>query len=486
MRTLFRSSDLLKPDRGSGGHYSWLDPVTTLHVSGHTVLVNPVNGGWVELEKSDEGAVTRDRPSPQGSVGQFLFKVGLCTKDGATDRGAFPVPPDETLYFFEFIVTSGCNLACTYCFASASPAALANKASAELSELFIDRIAQYRVQTQTTARFVIEFTGGEPLANFPAIRHAIEYANHTYGDLLNAEFCLQTNGTLLSERVLDWLIANRVSIGISCDGVASIQNTQRPFATGKPSHSIVERNAKRILADFTENSGGVIAVVTQSSVGHLPELTLYFALCGFREVILRPMEALGRGEGEHSAPDPSAYVKGLFDAFGSVITPIFRETGIAIEERHLGLTFKHLLSPNRPFMCERAPCGAARNICAVDSDGDVYSCNQAAGDSRLCLGNIHDHGFAHALTSDVARRFARRTPDRIPACRDCPYRGWCQAPCPLGGLRHSSSFLEKSADCDIVRRRYRRALLGLATGEFDLKLVGKLAGTDEALQWARA
>ena len=464
--------------------YTWLPQFQVLPIGDWRVLVNPDNGGWVAFDKNEFRMVKTDSKPPQSHVGEFLYQAGLCARDGYAKKFVQNSDYTEQLYFFEFAVTTGCNLACIYCFADARPAPLGGTATIELAELFIDRIAEYRANARTNIPFIIEFTGGEPLLNFKVIRHTVDYAERTYGDLLNARYVIQSNLTLLTNEIIEYIKQHNIGLGVSCDGFDAVHDKQRPFMNGRGSHQVVETNMMKLHGLNPDNSGGVITVITQESVNKMPEIFLYLYLCGCREMILRPKEAIGRGAmNPHKASLAHLYVEGLFNVLSSVITPLYYQRGELIKERYLSLTFQHLFHPYRAFMCERSPCGAARNICIVQPNGDVYSCNQSADDTKFLLGSIIRTPFKDILKSDIAQMLGNRTVDKIDECRVCTFRSWCSSPCPLVAFRKYGSMMAKSADCDLFMYRYERALRGLLENEFDLPVVGKLAGFDVPIHW---
>lgn len=464
--------------------YTWLPQVQKLRIGDSYILINPENGGWTVLNKDEYFSVKTNSGPPRGLQGEFLYKVGLCASDGRTKNFVKQSEYTEQLYFFEFAVTTGCNLACKYCFAKSHPLLSREKATTELAELFIDRIAEYRVTARTLVPFIIEFTGGEPLMNFNTIRHTVEYAKREYGDLLNAEFVIQSNLTLLNDDILRFARDHRIGIGVSCDGFKEVNDKQRPFANGRGSHSILDANMIKLRKMHPENSGSIITVVTQENVDKMAEIVLYLYLCGYREINLRPMAELGRGATSYKKkPFSKSYVEGLFKVLSSVITPIYHKTGELIQEQFISRTFQHLFHPYRAFMCERSPCGAARNICIVMPNGDAYPCNQSTDDKQLLLGNIKTSTFSELLETSPAKMLSHRTLDMIEECQVCTFRSWCGSPCPNEAFVKYGSFMAMSPGCDIFRLRYETALTGLIKDEFDLSVVGRLAGFDGEINW---
>jgi radical SAM protein with 4Fe4S-binding SPASM domain len=463
--------------------YGWLPHLRWISAGEEKVLVNPENGGWAAFTPREHRALAERAQTPKGRMGEAFYRLGLCTKAGSArafpERTAHP----SDLYFFEFAVTTECTLGCTYCFADAKSKTKGQAASPSLAELFINRIAEYRAQSRTNNVFVIEFSGGEPLMNFDVVKHTVEYASRTYGDLLNARYCLQTNATLLNPDVLAFANENEIGIGISCDGFQAAHDRHRPFLSGRSSHAIVERNIHDLLSANPDNSGSVISVITGDSVQSMAEIALYLYCLGFKEVILRPIGGLGRGQRDQAALCAEQYVDGLFNVLKSVIEPCYQEFGMVLEERFLALTFKHLLFPRRPFMCERTPCGAARNISVTTPSGDVYACNQGTTMDAFRLGSLRSSSFLELLKSPAARSLANRIVKEINECGYCEYSGWCDSPCPVGAFRKFGSIHAKSAECEMLKLRYARALRGLLADEFDLEVIGRLVGSETSISW---
>src|SRR4051812_44492960 len=88
------------------------------------------------------------------------------------------------------VVTLRCNTTCVYCHASrADMSRVDTDMSKDTAEKCVDLILR-----STAPRLTIEFQGGEPLVNFPVIKHIIEYAlerNRAYGKEL--EFTMVSN-----------------------------------------------------------------------------------------------------------------------------------------------------------------------------------------------------------------------------------------------------------------------------------------------------
>ncbi len=485
-RSLFNFYDAeLKKNESStlDDEYLWVEGLKTINIGDSTVAVNPSNGGWAVFDQDEKDLLDIKGLLPNNAISEFLFEKGLCSKNGKVFSPNVSNNDPGIFHFFEFAVTTSCNLKCNYCFADASPAK-GSFTTKETARIYIDRIAEYIAATRSTLPITLEFTGGEPLLNFPLIRYTIEYAKNTYGDLLNLEYCLQSNSTLLNSEMINFFKEHNVGIGISCDGFESVHNAQRPFINGSGSYKNVEKSLLALHQEYPENSGGVIAVISDESVKQMTEIALYLHLLGFNSMVMRPLSKIGRGfEYERQHAFVKKYNKGLFNILHSVITPIYEETGQLIKERYLSLTFKHLLQPYRPFMCERTPCGAGREICVVAPDGNVYACNQSLGEDHFYLGNLYEHSFIEMANSEAAQRLSQRTIDRIEDCNECVISSWCGSPCPFETYKNSGTILTNSSECQLMKDRYIRALKGLIKNEYNLEVISRIAELEVDLQW---
>jgi sulfatase maturation enzyme AslB (radical SAM superfamily) len=117
--------------------------------------------------------------------------------------------------FFSIIITTQCNLSCSYCYQNARAA---RSAEWDAVQAGID-LAFRRASSQIELLFL----GGEPLLEFDLIRRAVSYTETLNSDRKRARFALCTNGTLISDFVADYLDEYEFDIRLSFDGVQQAQ-----------------------------------------------------------------------------------------------------------------------------------------------------------------------------------------------------------------------------------------------------------------------
>ena len=101
-------------------------------------------------------------------------------------------------------LTGRCNFKCQYCYAS------------EQEQIDMDKetaLSAVKMAGESGERFLLQFSGGEPLLQFPLIR---EIVNLVEDYQMNVQLQIQTNGALLTKDIGKWLFDHKVGIVISC------------------------------------------------------------------------------------------------------------------------------------------------------------------------------------------------------------------------------------------------------------------------------
>lgn len=135
-------------------------------------------------------------------------------------------------------VTEGCNFRCRYCTYSGGYPANRLHGSKNMGwNIAKSAIDFYHRQNKEAVdiRPGIGFYGGEPLLNFELIKQSVDYAKDlVWRHPLGIHWNITTNGSLLTEEIINYLVENSFGITISIDGPAFEHNKNRLFASGKP------------------------------------------------------------------------------------------------------------------------------------------------------------------------------------------------------------------------------------------------------------
>ena len=92
----------------------------------------------------------------------------------------------------------------------------------------------------------VNFYGGEPFLNFSLIKSTTEYAKNKFL-FKKINFAAITNGSIMSQQIIDFLIENDFVLIISFDGDAEIQNRHRKFLNdNSDTYAIIYRNIQNL------------------------------------------------------------------------------------------------------------------------------------------------------------------------------------------------------------------------------------------------
>lgn len=168
-----------------------------------------------------------------------------------------------------FIYTSGlnqlilsisyaCNFRCKYCFyGDAYPESREHQGvlmSFDVAKKAIDDFMQHIVAAKDynpRRKFSIMFYGGEPLLNFPVLKRCVTYFEEKYAGW-NAYFQITTNGYLLTDEIIDFIIAHDIGVSVSFDGPKSEQDRLRITAEGKGTFDVVYSNIQKLYRKRNE------------------------------------------------------------------------------------------------------------------------------------------------------------------------------------------------------------------------------------------
>src|SRR5512140_3579859 len=84
--------------------------------------------------------------------------------------------------------------------------------------------------SRKSKRVRLDFFGGEPLLAFGLIRRSVEYAkSHIGPDGPETNVTIASNGTILSEEILEFLVEHKVYLQFSIDGEKEVHDRERRF-----------------------------------------------------------------------------------------------------------------------------------------------------------------------------------------------------------------------------------------------------------------
>ncbi len=163
-------------------------------------------------------------------------------------------------------VTEDCNMRCKYCKASGAYFYERRYSSKYMPSHIAERAVNFFLNHSSKSQHAaISFFGGEPLLNFNVVQHAVEYATSKISQERKIHFSITTNGTLLSDKIINFLMQHNFHLYISLDGPKDIHNRNRIFKNGKGSFDKIMQNLqkiKRISSEHFHSKVGINVTLT--------------------------------------------------------------------------------------------------------------------------------------------------------------------------------------------------------------------------------
>jgi len=346
-------------------------------------------------------------------------------------------------------VTLGCNFGCSYCFQDHRSREMIDPRTAAL---ILAKCARYNGAGIRSGRGKVEvyWHGGEPLlagldffremlrvqAGFPAV----SFINH-----------LQTNGSLLSDGIAEFLVEQGFQVGFSLDGPPEINDRQRrTTGKGESAFAATWRGIQNFKRHVPDGRVPFIAVITRASAARAKEFYAFFKEVGaevqldiydLRCADLRSSRDNALFRQAPAEDEVRDFLIELFDLW-------FHDPERRVDFKELKDELDRVLQPERRFNnpLHKKRCRAGRTI--FDPRGIVFACDQYVTDSATAIGDIRRDGIStimrrKAAAWDRVKRVVRRSPEAM-ACSTCEWGESCMGGC-ITCLKYNSMLLDARA-----------------------------------------
>lgn len=249
------------------------------------------------------------------------------------------------------LVTYKCNLRCSYCY---EPKQTFFQMNADKTKEYI--LKQVSKLGKEYDSFEVQFMGGEPLLVFPLIKEVSEWLwQQKFNKRMKMLFA-PTNGTLLTEEMKQWLIANkhRFCLGLSFDGDNFMQNINR-------SESFNSVDIEFFAHTWPEQS--VKMTVSQQTVTHLAKGVNFLLAKGFCNVVAD----LAMGEKAAWDKDSLSILKNQLNVLVNEYIDNPQKPRVSL----LNLELNDILKTTKNEKC----CSCGEQLICIDTDGSEYACH---------------------------------------------------------------------------------------------------------------
>ncbi|MEM7624186.1 MAG: radical SAM protein [Planctomycetota bacterium] len=294
---------------------------------------------------------------------------------------------------FSLNITHRCNLGCSYCFAEPTylsrppregadeettgialpvinPNTTDNSKLGVMTREDADRSIEYMLEA-AQGDFTVGFFGGEAMTEFSLMEYIVARLNRlAASDNRTVSWGLTTNGTIATQRQIEFLAENNFALIVSFDGTREQHDRHRPFfRSTQGSYDLVLRN---LLSKFLP----VIKNVTVRATAPVEEIDF--------DVIGRSM--LDIGATQFSIEPASNMVDNYQpEQFHRVVDSLeqWAET-FCQKRRQQPFDFYYFTSLIRRI-CRREPviraCGAGNGYQSIAADGSLWPCHLWTGNT---------------------------------------------------------------------------------------------------------
>lgn len=328
-------------------------------------------------------------------------------------------------------VTRDCNLRCQYCYIPNKDRYCGERMSFQTFKNLIAQILKDRghnkIQASQTPLNIV-FHGGEP--TLLGLKKTQQFINYARSQIPNITFSMQTNLTLLNEKWARLFKNNKISPGVSLDGIQSKENELRKYG-----YNFLD---KICLLKKRKVNFGILMVLTRNNIANyaknLREFKSFFGK-GFKANFVEDIN-----NPEHSPLEVTP--EELYSrVFLPTVQQLLQEK--TLDEHNINQLLRRFFTnwffykkPAKEIAytnCLTRFCGGGNNIVEIEPDGTVLFCGRWAGSNPLnTLGNINNPADFFGLFSfqQVLKLQIQKINDiRLKSCDSCKAKDICTYGC---------------------------------------------------------
>lgn len=326
------------------------------------------------------------------------------------------------------VPTLNCDSNCLYCQVSST--------SKDNNRIMTKATAKKITQTifECPSKSIkIEFQGGEPLLNFPIVKHIVllsEILKKLYRK--NVDYVICTNLINVTDDQLDFLKKYNVHISTSLDGTEAIHDAMRKLRDGTGSYNKFKMNLLKAQKLLGNNNVSALMTTTKVSLLQFKEIINEYIDSGFNSIFLRSINPFGGAKKNKNDIDYSAedFCKFYIDALEYIIE--LNSNGIFFVEEFATILLRKILTPfSTGFIDLQSPSGLGISGALYNYDGKVYASDEGRmlaemGDDKFLIGDttknnyhsiFHNEKLIDMVDGTILYGFA--------PCNDCVYVEYC-------------------------------------------------------------
>ncbi len=364
-------------------------------------------------------------------------------------------------------LTQNCNFRCSYCAYSHNNGTQrthsSKKMSLELAKKAVDFLLNHSQDSQEAN---VGFYGGEPLLEFDLIKDVIEYSEQVFtGKRLT--FTITTNGTLLTDEIVEYFIAHNVDMMISLDGPKEINDKSRVFAAnGKGTFDTVFSKIQHISEEYPQLIGKISISMVMNPQNDFDDINSIFTENDlFNKIHVRSTiidDIASEEKNVYSEEFVSKNEYHQFLAFLSSMNRIEKDKVSPIAYQNIQSiqdTMDKMFSSNGlpDVAAPGGPCVPGEMRLFISVDGDFFPCERVSEtSSAMKIGSI-ETGFDMKKAKALLNIGSLTSEE----CKNCWAFNRCTLCAKYADDGETLSASRKLTNCDTTRRRVSNDLTNM-------------------------
>jgi uncharacterized protein len=335
------------------------------------------------------------------------------------------------------VPTLRCNFTCKYCYAFRAPEDDKDK---DMTPEVLDQTIDFIFDTPSDT-YSIEFTGGEPLLRFDLVKRGIERAIKLAREKnKKLMFSVVTNGTYLTQEMIDYFYDRKVGLCLSIDGPKELHDDNRKFTKkGCGTYDDVIK-ALDLLKKNNYGSINALPVIVKNSLNFWKEIVDEYIKLGFNTLRFKFVSRFGFAL---KAWEQMCYTPDEFlDTWKKVINYMIElnKKGVEITENIATMmVFKIKEQLDAGYAEMQIPCGAVIGQVVYDYDGAIYTCDEGRTMPEFKVGDVFTSNYRDLLNCPVTKTL-QSVSNLNASCDECSWYTFCGV-CPLEIYTEENGFI---------------------------------------------
>jgi len=278
----------------------------------------------------------------------------------------------------------------------------------------------------------IEFQGGEPLLNFPLIKHIVSRVeSRNITAQRSIAFVIATNLSLINDEILSFCKAHKIALSTSLDGPEDLHNANRPNSA-KDSYQATIRGIQKARSILGHDQVSALMTTTKTSLPRVTEIIDEYVRQGFFMVFLRSMSPYGfaiksKSFGSYDTEQWTEFYRRGLDYIIEL-----NKNGTRLVEYYAATILRKMITPyGTRFVNLQSPAGIGIAGIVYNYNGEVYPSDEARmraemGDKVFLMGNVLGNSYEDLMLSPaLLTPLMESLAESSPMCEECAFLPYC-------------------------------------------------------------